>query len=301
MFTKVGRHAAPLLAILIALVVPACASAAPTWTDTFPVGFDAYEVSMAPDGTTIYAGYTTIDGSPAIAAQIRPPGGPLGPVQTISTPGATQLGSVAVAAGPDSGFLLAWPEGGILQVRKLAPGAATFGARFQILTPQPVSSYGVLATVTGAGDGLILFPTVSGAPGAWSSALRVGSVPADGSTPTSQALVSVGPSADPTNFYPSGLAASDSGDAIAAWQSIKMTPGPASTTIDAVAFRKAGGGFATPITLDTALSSDNANLDQPDVDMTPSGTAAVVWGRRQSGTFNVYFRSGTAVDGLGSS
>src|SRR5688500_9172354 len=134
------------LTVLAALALPVPAHAA-AWLPAFDLEMQVGSVAMAPDGTTVYGGSAE---NPARAAvRVRPPGGPLGAVQFLTSPG---LGAspASVAVNGDGRFAAAWSVAGLVQTAVMPPGAASF----EDTAPMPTTgrAFGPKVAVDGNGE-----------------------------------------------------------------------------------------------------------------------------------------------------
>src|SRR3954452_22139246 len=90
-------------------VLASSAHAATGWTPPFDLGGPSFNVGyvvMDTDGTVVISGIYNDGVAYHGAMRIRPPGGPLGPIQIVTQ----TSGTPAVAPRPDGGFFGAWLE-----------------------------------------------------------------------------------------------------------------------------------------------------------------------------------------------
>jgi len=297
------------VAALLWLVAASSAHAAPTWLPAFDLGFTPDRVVMASDGTTVYEGQPFVNSFSRVAVRVRPPGGPLGPVQYLSPDGVNAQGH-GIAAGRDGRVVAAWVDGGVVKTAVLPAAGTSFGDAQAMPTTAGESPNGSPAlAIDGAGNTLLLWT----ASGTSASYLRFGEQPASGATPTTQLMFSatgLGPNESVSVPHMSVAAAND-GSAVVEWlvNDSNSNSDQTFTTLKA-ALRKPGQPFGSPLTLDSG--SDSAGFF-PQVDvrdtsaaMTPTGHVAVTWtkssvatsGAQATYTFN--FKEGDANAGLGS-
>jgi hypothetical protein len=170
------------------LVAASSAHATPTWLPAFDLGFPATQVVMGSDGTTVYAGSPQVGGFYRVTARVRPPGGPLGPVQYLSPDGISVQG-FSIATGGDGRVVAAWVDSSIVKTAVLPARGTTFGDPEPIpTTPGETPGNAPAVAVDGIGDVLLLW--TAGAASAIH--VRFGERPASGATPATQLIESVG-------------------------------------------------------------------------------------------------------------
>src|SRR4051794_18014501 len=163
------------------------APAAPGWTPPFPVGAQAQKPVMGPDGTVVFPVITTVEGNPRTAVQVRPPGGPLAPIQAIDQPSHVNPGYPSLAVGGNGRVVAVWIEDGDVQVAAMAPGATTFGPP-TALTDDTAVTATVDADASGNATVAWTSTLVDAGSGDTTYRLRATLVPADGGPPTTQVV-----------------------------------------------------------------------------------------------------------------
>ena len=271
--------------VIASLVCVAPVQAAPTWTPSFVVGLDAYQVAMSADGTTVYSGYATVAGQLRAAVQVRTPGGPLEPVQVLSSPGALSPTEPVIATGPDGRFMAAWREGATIETAVLPPGALAFGDVLPMPSAGDQPEQSIALALDAAGDGFLVWNSVEPPDGSGNvqALLRFGERPVSGNGLSSQIIDSGGPTTG-TMYAFSGenIAVSDAGDVIVGWQRSDMSMAiGTTTTYSKAALQAAGHAIGLPVTLDTGITMMGGPAETtagtPSVAMTPSGQAGVAW------------------------
>ena len=286
----VCRRPVPPLVLLIAIGVlllgAAPARAAAPWTATLPLGLPPTSVAMAPDGTIVWWGLvsTTNPGGARVAVQVRPPGGPLQPVQFLSPPG-VYAGSPGVGVGPDGRFVAAWSEAGTMLSEVLLPGATQFGDLRDFPAGPPAGSYRSFVGVDAAGAAQVLWTTASfnGNTLTSTQTVQVGRRPASGALTVQQLATYQATDPQMLTVYPGGLAVSDAGGAICAWTStstINLVSQLSGQTAY-VALRGPGADFGAGTVLDSVSTNStfgtSGSMEPPLVAMNAGGEAVVAW------------------------
>lgn len=294
------------LSWLFAMVPPSHAT--PAWTSPFALDQTSFEAVIGPDGTTVYPGVKSIDGTTRAIVHVRPPGGPLGPAQVL---GASPSGATPeVAASRNGRFLAAWTESGVVMTAVMLPGATSFGAMRAMPVGSDAASGWLSVAVDAADNGHLLWGGFqSGVPsGGYTTTVRYGRRPADDTASTSTALLASAATSSPSDmrsFSGLSIAAGPADTAVASWQLRQggsSSPSGETMTITA-ALRSPSAGFGSPVTLDTATNSSyspsTAILYDSEVVMNVNGAAAVRWDRGDfststgTSTFAVRVRTAT--------
>jgi PKD domain-containing protein len=300
------RRRAGFAAILTLLVAAAPARAEPRWLQPFVLGFDVFDVAMAPDGTTVYAGVADDGGSFRAAVQVRPVGGPVGPVQFVSTAAASLPPDVA--AGPDGRFVIAWAENGEVRTAVMPAGATSFGDALPMPEATGEIPVGLTAVaVDPSGAARVIWPTFKTVSGGSEARMRAAVRPPGGAPGPAQELENVFDSGSAnTTFLELSVAVAADGAAIAAWSRFDSASGGDSASYVRAALARGGQPFDATVPLDSGeldSSQPQSAVNGPAVAITPGGRAAVTWYRNdQNGSdfdSRIRYREGTAAAGLG--
>ena len=310
------RGPMPQLVLLIAigalLLGAAPAHAAATWTATLPLGLAPTSVAMAPDGTVVWWGLvsTTNPSGKRVAVQVRPPGGPAGPVQFLSSPGVV-AGSPGVGIGPDGRFVAAWSEADTMLSEVLLPGATQFGDLRDFPAGPPAASSRSFVGVDAAGTAQVLWTTSSFNLSTLTDTetVQVGRRPVSGALTAEQLTTYQATEPQGLAVAPNGLAVAGDGGAICSWTKTSSTgtPFPYSTQTAYVALRGPGAAFAAGTVLDSVSTQSDVGIsgaiDATLVAMNPEGRAVVAWSSHSRlapapTTYNLAVRVGSDL-GLG--
>ncbi len=242
------------------------------------------DVAMTPAGETVavWRHFDVNSGNYVIQTSTRPPGGSFSNPVNVSTSVAAAIPQnlqVAVNAAGDTA--LVWtqfdPGSGLspnpsFVGASVRPAGGSFSPPVQI-SPTPLvagqSASHPRAALDAAGDTTVVWSYQGGT----NSVIQAATRPVNGSFSPPTPLTAVGADA----FSPD-VAMDSAGDAIAVWAHSDGT-----NFIAQGSSSQAGGPFAAPVD----LSGAGANASSPQVAMTPSGAATVVWARPDSGGYSV--------------
>ena len=278
----IGQGARIAVAALLALALAAPAHAAGGFTPVFTPGFQVSQALMSADGTVVLTGTVTHPGGSHPAVQVRPPGGPLGAVQELST---SSGNPPEIAVNANGTFVAAWSEGSALKTAAMNAGATSFGEVVPIpaVAGWSLTNIGQIA-VDGAGNALIPYGTINTGTSPPPVALRLGRRPVDTTTTaaTTQVLEQHTPAPGAVSSYYAPTAVVDAaGDTAVTWERDDAASGPTNQNILAAVRPAAGapsGAFTvtTPAT-GTTQGSPHTTVGGPTVAMSPGGAVGVLW------------------------
>lgn len=281
-----------LIGTLVVLgVLPGAATAAPTWLAPAPIsaageGAGGAQVAVAGDGSVLAAWLRPVGASAVVEARLRPPGGALGPVETLSGVGADQL---ALAMAADGTAVALWRRGGRVEAAVRPPGG-TFGTA-QAISPAAETARDPQIAIGGAGTATAAWASTEGdtdrirvatrpPAGDWGAPVEIDSRTDTLSSGTGEARTLDQPR----------IAADPSGRAYLAFRSFDtqwIGGTPQSTAYFAqLRVRQPGEAFGPPFN----PSPHSGPIDDFAIAAGPDGTAAFAWADRSADRLAVRVR-----------